>query len=512
MASTSPVPQQDGLPRAKLVILVSSLLVSGVCNSMLNKYQDMQVVDVNTGKKYEQPVFQTLTMFVGETLCLVAFQVVKYRVRMISKRRASKHKYAKIPTINTVDDSGVVLNTESSITLRTVADDESDEDEDDGVIQAEVHGDETEEGVHAVKAVVGPDELLPGETESPPKNGEKMVGFTQALMWLPAIFDICGTTLMNVGLLWVPVSVYQMLRGSLVLFVGLFSVLFLHRRLPLEQWLSLFVVMLGIAIVGLSNAISSSGAGSGGGAEGKEDVGKAVLGAALVLFAQIFTASQFVIEEKIMTRYSLAPLKAVGLEGVFGLATTSVGMPILFFLFGRTLANGSAHGSAHGNKGYFDIPNGFNETFSNPTIYITSIFIAFSIAFFNFAGLAVTKNISATARSLLDCCRTVGIWIVSLSLGWEQLEYLQIVGFALLVYGTLCFNEVIRLPSFRSNQASIHDKSPRKISSATQTPSNGYRDFDDAVDASAEGDNGIMPRKRGRLESTERSPLLARES
>lgn len=277
---------------------------------------------------------------------------------------------------------------------------------------------------------------------------------------------------MNVGLLWVPVSVYQMLRGSLVLFVGLFSVLFLHRRLPLEQWLSLFVVMLGIAIVGLSNAISSSGAGSGGGAEGKEDVGKAVLGAALVLFAQIFTASQFVIEEKIMTRYSLAPLvsvlfltasagkhslfqatladkpsgysthlskqqKAVGLEGVFGLATTSVGMPILFFLFGRTLANGSAHGSAHGNKGYFDIPNGFNETFSNPTIYITSIFIAFSIAFFNFAGLAVTKNISATARSLLDCCRTVGIWIVSLSLGWEQLEYLQIVGFALLVYGTL---------------------------------------------------------------------------
>lgn len=115
---------------------------------------------------------------------------------------------------------------------------------------------------------------------------------------------------MNVGLLWVPVSVYQMLRGSLVLFVGLFSVIFLHRRLPLEQWLSLFVVMLGIAIVGLSNAISSP-AGGGDEAENKEDVAKAVLGAALVLFAQIFTASQFVIEEKIMTRYSLAPLVSV---------------------------------------------------------------------------------------------------------------------------------------------------------------------------------------------------------
>lgn len=64
--------------------------------------------------------------------------------------------------------------------------------------------------------------------------------------------------------------------------------------------------MLGIAIVGLSNAISTSQ----GGEESahKEDTAKAILGAALVLFAQIFTASQFVVEEKIMTRYSLAPL------------------------------------------------------------------------------------------------------------------------------------------------------------------------------------------------------------
>lgn len=231
---------------------------------------------------------------------------------------------------------------------------------------------------------------------------------------------------MNVGLLWVPVSVYQMLRGALVLFVGLFSVLFLGRRLPLEQWLSLFVVMSGIAVVGLSNALSTPSSPSA-----EADVGKAVAGAALVLFAQIFAASQFVIEEKILTRYELAPLKAVGLEGIFGLSTTAFAMPILFFMFGRSAS------SSTGNGGYFDIPNGLHETFSSPQIWVTSIFIAFSIAAFNFAGLAVTKTISATARSLLDCCRTVGIWICSLLLGWEQLAPLQILGFALLVYGTL---------------------------------------------------------------------------
>lgn len=41
--------------------------------------------------------------------------------------------------------------------------------------------------------------------------------------------------LMNVGLLYTPVSIYQMTRGALVLFVGFLSVVFLRRRLWLYQ-------------------------------------------------------------------------------------------------------------------------------------------------------------------------------------------------------------------------------------------------------------------------------------
>lgn len=40
---------------------------------------------------------------------------------------------------------------------------------------------------------------------------------------------------MNVGLLYTPVSIYQMTRGALVLFVGALSVIFLRRRLWLYQ-------------------------------------------------------------------------------------------------------------------------------------------------------------------------------------------------------------------------------------------------------------------------------------
>lgn len=42
--------------------------------------------------------------------------------------------------------------------------------------------------------------------------------------------------LMNIGLLYTPVSIFQMTRGALVLFVGVFSVVFLRRRLWLYQY------------------------------------------------------------------------------------------------------------------------------------------------------------------------------------------------------------------------------------------------------------------------------------
>src|SRR5437764_14371224 len=58
---------------------------------------------------------------------------------------------------------------------------------------------------------------------------------------------------MNVGLIYTTASVYQMLRGAVVLFTGSFSVLFLRRRLYAYHWFSLFPVVLGVVIVGLSS-------------------------------------------------------------------------------------------------------------------------------------------------------------------------------------------------------------------------------------------------------------------
>lgn len=65
---------------------------------------------------------------------------------------------------------------------------------------------------------------------------------------------------------------------------------------------------------------------------------------------------------------------------------------------------------------------------------------------FNFFGLSVTRSVSATSRSTIDTCRTLFIWLVSLILGWESFKWLQVIGFALLVYGTFLFNDIVRPP------------------------------------------------------------------
>ena len=51
---------------------------------------------------------------------------------------------------------------------------------------------------------------------------------------------------------------------------------------------------------------------------------------------------------------------------------------------------------------------------------------AVSIAFFNFAGISVTKEISGTTRTVLDSVRTFFIWGITLALGWQSFSALQV--------------------------------------------------------------------------------------
>lgn len=216
-----------------------------------------------------------------------------------------------------------------------------------------------------------------------PEDRLPLKGWKVLLLSLPAICDICGTTLMNVGLLFVVPSIYQMTRGALVLFVGLFSVVFLRRTLHLYQWFALVTVVLGVGIVGLAGAIYKDDRAAPAAvlmvreaitliareARTPEAV-KTIIGICLIAGAQIFTASQFVLEEYILEKYALEPLKVVGWEGLFGFSVTVLGMIVMYFAVGRTDA---------GRYGYFDLVEGWREITQYKGIGVSSILIMISI-------------------------------------------------------------------------------------------------------------------------------------
>lgn len=232
----------------------------------------------------------------------------------------------------------------------------------------------SEQGYQAVNTTEDRTNEAEDIEEQPSKNASLVDGYRVVLFALPAICDICATTLMNVGLLLVAASIYQMTRGALVLFVGIMSVAVLRRHLHLFQWLALVGVVLGVGVVGLAGAIwpdeKASSLGNVEAEAGLSDTSRAIIGVLLIAGAQIFTASQFVLEEWILENSPIEPIKVVGWEGLFGLLVTVLFMIVMHLIVGRTDA---------GRHGYFDMVSGWHQMVGNPKVYISSILIMISI-------------------------------------------------------------------------------------------------------------------------------------
>ncbi|KAK4137810.1 hypothetical protein BT67DRAFT_122237 [Trichocladium antarcticum] len=431
--------------RAVIPFLVGMMLFTGVCNTLLTKYQDNQCVrnctDPNpkNRKHFEQPVIQTLQMFVGEMGCWLVVGLMSLYQRYTSSSSSIRYQ-----PLRTSDNDNT--NTGGEQQQQQQQDEEDDATSDNASIRS-IRSTTPLTSSPATAACPHKSHGGGGHGHTCPSV---LRGWRVALLALPAVCDILGTTLMNAGLLLVAASIYQMTRGALVLFVGVFSVVFLRRRLHAFQWLSLVGVVVGVAVVGLAGAIQPdrkhAGGGGGGGADGGEgveagevgaDALRVIVGVLMIAGAQIFTATQFVLEEWILERSAIEPIRVVGWEGLFGFSVTLLGMVVLHLAVGRTDA---------GRYGPFDMVEGWRQFWEHKPVFVSSLLIMVSIGGFNFFGLSVTRSVSATSRSTIDTCRTLFIWIVSLGLGWETFKWLQVVGFVLLVYFTFLFNGIVQPP------------------------------------------------------------------
>ncbi|XP_033221942.1 solute carrier family 35 member F6-like [Belonocnema kinseyi] len=253
--------------------------------------------------------------------------------------------------------------------------------------------------------------------------------FNPLILAIPALCDTIATSIMYVGLTMTYASSFQMLRGSVIVFTGILSVGFLERKLGFQKWSGIGLVIVGLLVVGLADFITMK--------DSKQDTNSVITGDLLIICAQVITATQMVVEEKYVTTRDIPALQAIGWEGLFGFLAISLAMIPLNYMQVPYPFSDNPRGTLE------DTIDAFVQIKNNGRLLMAIIGIMFSIAFFNFAGISVTKELSATTRMILDSVRTLVIWAFSLAFMWQEFHYLQLFGFAFLITGMCLYNDVV---------------------------------------------------------------------
>ncbi|XP_057656732.1 solute carrier family 35 member F6 [Diorhabda carinulata] len=257
--------------------------------------------------------------------------------------------------------------------------------------------------------------------------------FNPLILFIPAMCDMTATSIMYIGLNLTYVSSFQMFRGSVIVFVGLLSTAFLQRVLTKKQWSGIVLIIIGLALVGAADFIYKDTNSS----HGTNDV---ITGDMLIIIAQIIQAVQMVVEEKFVSGQDIPPLQAVGWEGFFGFSILALlQIPFYFIRAGPPVTENS------GDR-LEDVIDAFVQMGHSGKLTTAILGTIISIAFFNFAGISVTKELSATTRMVLDSVRTIFVWIFSIAFFHQDFHWLNLVGFVVLLSGMCIYNGITGYP------------------------------------------------------------------
>lgn len=294
---------------------------------------------------------------------------------------------------------------------------------------------------------------------------------------LPAVFDLTGSTLMMIGLGLTAASVYQMLRGIIVVVVALYSVIFLRRRLFIHQIIGVAFVFVGVLLVGIASVIWSS-----------ESSRSPILGAVLILIAQFLAGGVFVVEELFFGDVDTPALQAVGIEGLSGLTYFCILLPIFYGIpcNDPDLCSGDGHVE--------NFLYAFKQLGDNGLLLFLFFAYIFSISFFNWSGISVTKTASCLARSTIDTSRTLLVWVIDLAVGWEKFLVMQLIGFLLLVFGTLLYNEALVLPFWGLKESVERSREYRKKLKAEIAARIGGKTVEEAEELKSNPEGGSETR------------------
>ncbi|CAG9320696.1 unnamed protein product [Blepharisma stoltei] len=301
-------------------------------------------------------------------------------------------------------------------------------------------------------------------TKDPPQKAGLYKKMGPFIFIIPAFFDLLGSTFIFIGLVLSAASVYQMIRGFIIVIVAIYSMIFLKRRLFRHETTGVIMITLGIAITGLASVLYK--------ASTAQDP---VLGIIILIVGEALSGGMYVSEELFLKNVKVDPLHAVGIEGLFGFSLYLIILPILYAIpcdDSKMCHDGKVE----------DFVKAFEQIGASWELMLLWWGTMISIASFNFTGISTTKHASSLARSTISAARTFLVWIFSIIVEWEEFLWLQLIGFILLVFGTLLYNEVIIFPWFGFKESVQKHKlqleeSNNKVDTITTEDIENFRDI-----------------------------------
>merc|ERR1719379_1521009 len=164
-----------------------------------------------------------------------------------------------------------------------------------------------------------------GDTRPWVEHRSKRLIATQTFML--AGIEVAGTWMQYVALLFMPVSMWLMLRGSVLVFAPALRHLVLGKPVSCDKFRALLTIALGLIFVGIAVELEVTGADAGN--SYVERLGRRD-GIAMLIAAQLLQAIKTVWEEDLLQRIEVDPIFLVVLEGCCGIIWLAVGAwPVL---------------------------------------------------------------------------------------------------------------------------------------------------------------------------------------
>lgn len=280
---------------------------------------------------------------------------------------------------------------------------------------------------------------------------------------IPSAFDLFASTLMTFGLIYINASIFQMLRGSMVIFSAILTIIFLRRRIPCYRWFGICITIVALVMIGYAGVYVPSVTADDDNSESETNhnysSGQKLFGALLVILSQLVQAGQIVVEEYVLRNVNMPALEIVGWEGIWGL----IMMVLVAFPFAFIVPGDDPSPMGTSLENFMD---SFIQLFSSGAVFLTSFIFVLAVLAYNMFGMLVTSHSSAVNRTILEAARTVLIWIVMLISAysglpfgelWVKWSFLELFGFIFLVAATFIYNGIWKFPFFNYEDEEKND-------------------------------------------------------